>query len=416
MQKTKLESAENQKFTLYQIFLIALLAVLQFTVLLGFSIISPLGDIMMKDLDIDTAQFGLLISGYAFGAGFSGLLVASVADRYDRKTFLLFFYAGFLAGLFLCGIARSFPLLLVSRTVTGIFGGVISSISMSIVADTFPLNHRGRVMGYVQMAFTVSQIAGIPLGLLIANRWGWNANFLAITAIGIITGVVIKVKMKPLREHLKYIRESKNAWRHLLHLLTEKKYFAGYALITLTSVGGAMLMPFSAPFLINNVGVTQEQLPFLYMITGIAGVFIMIYTGKISDRFPKKNVFLAGTVVSIIMTVIFTNLTPVALWVVVVVNILLFIGINGRFVPSMALNTAVPKPEDRGGYMSLCSAMQQFSNGVGSLVAGLVIFQPVKSGPLYYFDAVGYIVCVVTVICVFLVYRVARQVSALEEA
>lgn len=389
-----------------------MLTILQFSVVLSFAVISPLGDMMMKDLDIDTAQFGLLISGYAFGACISGVFAASFADKYDRKSFLLFFYAGYLIGLFLCGFADSYYLLLVARTTTGIFGGVINSIALAIVADTFLLNQRGRVMGYIQMAFAVSQIIGIPVGLVIANQWGWNSTFIVIGIVSIFIGLFILFKMRPIKSHLNAPKKNNNPLQHMLSILTKRRYFAGFALITLVSLGGSMIMPFSASFLINNVHIGQSELPIFYLASGIASIFIMIYVGKLSDEYPKRLVFFFGAIMTIIMILIFTNLGPQPIWLVIIINILLLTGINGRLIPAMALNTAVPVLEDRGGYMSLCSAVQQFANGFGALLSGLIILQPTKTSPLENFNIVGLVVCVAAIICIFLIKQVAKQVGA----
>src|SRR5882672_4956001 len=104
-------------FTRYQKFVIAVLAFLQFTIILDFMIISPLGAMMMPTLHMSPQQFGLAVSSYAFSAGLSGLLAAGFADRFDRKRLLLFFYAGFLAGTLLCGLAGSYNLLLLARMI-----------------------------------------------------------------------------------------------------------------------------------------------------------------------------------------------------------------------------------------------------------------------------------------------------------
>lgn len=143
-------------FTAYQKFVIFILAITQFSVILDFMVMSPLGDILMKSLSLKPSQFGMAVSAYAFSAGFAGLLTAGFADRFDRKKLLLFFYIGFIAGTFFCGIAQSYPLLIAARIVTGLFGGVIGSISMAIITDLFDIDHRGRVMGFVQMAFGAS--------------------------------------------------------------------------------------------------------------------------------------------------------------------------------------------------------------------------------------------------------------------
>ncbi len=170
-------------FTRYQVFVIAILSFLQFTVVLDFMVLSPLGAILMPELAIKPAQFGMVVSAYAFSAGASGFLAAGFADRFDRKRLLLFFYAGFILGTTLCALADNYHDLLIARIITGIFGGVLSSISFAIITDIFKMEVRGRVMGFVQMSFASSQVLGIPVGLYLANKLGWHSPFFMIVAI-----------------------------------------------------------------------------------------------------------------------------------------------------------------------------------------------------------------------------------------
>src|SRR5262245_35295027 len=206
------EKALRLKFSRYQKFLVALLAFLQFSIVLDFMIISPLGAIIMPDLDISPQRFGEIVSAYAFSAGISGFLAAGFADRFDRKRFLLFFYGGFIAGTTLCALAPNYPLLLLARIVTGLFGGVIGSIVLAIATDLFPLRMRGRVMGVVQTAFSASQVLGIPTGLYIANHWNWHATFLAIVLVTIPVGLIITFYMKPVAGYLA-LKHSESPWR-----------------------------------------------------------------------------------------------------------------------------------------------------------------------------------------------------------
>src|SRR5436189_2345385 len=192
----------QNKFTSYQVLVILLLAFTQFTVVLDFMVMSPLGDILMKSMNLKTSQFGFAVSSYAFSAGISGLLTAGFADKFDRKKLLLFFYVGFIAGTLLCGLTTSYTMLIAARIITGIFGGVIGSISMAIVADLFQLEQRGRVMGFLQMGFGASQVLGIPVSLYLANQWGWQSPFFMIVALASIVWIVIVVKMQPINRHL----------------------------------------------------------------------------------------------------------------------------------------------------------------------------------------------------------------------
>ncbi|MDB5246427.1 MAG: transporter, partial [Segetibacter sp.] len=202
MQPVNLNKQAKTPFTGYQRFAIFLLAVTQFSVVLDFMIMAPLGDLLMKVLAMKPSQFGSAVSGYAFSAGIAGLLTAGFADRFDRKKLLLFFYIGFIAGTILCALANSYHTLLAARIITGLFGGVIGSISLAIVADLFDIHHRGRVMGFVQMGFGASQVLGIPIGLYLANHWGWRAPFWLVVGMGTLIAVLIVAKLKPVTAHL----------------------------------------------------------------------------------------------------------------------------------------------------------------------------------------------------------------------
>lgn len=395
------------KFTAYQKFMIVILAIMQFTVVLDFVIISPLGDALMKSLDMDTKRFGTVVSAYAFSAGIAGILAAGFADRFDRKKMLLFFYTGFLVGTLFCGFATNFWSLFIARIITGLFGGVMISIVLAIVTDLFELNQRGRVMGFVQMAFAASQIMGVPAGLYLANHFGWEYSFFMIVVLGLAIWFWIFIQMKPINAHL-FLQKKQNPIQHLFKTLANTKYQTGLLAIAFLSIGGFMIMPFSSAFLVNNILITEDELPLVFLFTGLSTIVIMPIIGKLSDRFNRFQVFLWGSVLTVIMALIYTHLTPVPLWQVVVVNMILFMGIMGRAIPANTLNTAVPELADRGAYMSITSSMQQFAGGIGALIAGYIVVQPDKSSPLQHFDTLGIVVSIVTLICLWFVFRVYR--------
>jgi predicted MFS family arabinose efflux permease len=396
-------------FTPYQKLLVALLAIVQFTVILDFMVMAPLGDLLMKTMHLKATQFASAVSVYAFSAGISGLLAAGFADKYDRKKLLLFFYCGFIIGTTLCATATSYHLLLFGRIITGLFAGVLGSVSMAIVTDLFSFEQRGRVMGFVQMAFAVSQVAGIPIGLYLANFSGWHAPFLMIVGLSIITALVILRFLRPVTLHLE-TRSRTNPLSHLQKTIGNKTYLLPFLTTALLSIGGFMMMPFSTPFIINNVGIAQSQLPLIYVITGIGSMIILPTIGKISDKAGKLPTFLSGTVVSMIMVVVFTHLTPVPLWELIVINTVMFAGIMSRMIPSSALMTAVPKQDDRGAFMSINSSLQQIAGGVASVIAGWVIFQD-PGGKLHHFDTLGYICIAVMVVCACFMYIISKRVA-----
>lgn len=388
-----------------------MLALLQFTVVLDFMILSPLGDLLLKTMNMSTAQFGSVVSAYGISAGISGFLAAGFADKFDRKKLLLFFYLGFIIGTIFCGLAANYHALLIARVITGVFGGVIGSISMAIVTDIFNLQQRGRVMGFIQMAFAGSQILGVPIGLVVANVWGWNATFFMVVGLASLIGVFVVIKLQPLTGHLN-TENKKHAMVHLWHTIRKKDYRIGFMATALLSLGGFLIMPFTSAFIVNNVHISQQQLPIIFLFTGISSMIIMPIIGKLSDRIDKLKLFTLGTIIAGVMVVIYTNLGPTPIWLVIVINMILFMGIMSRMVPATALNSAIPAAHDRGAYMSINSSLQQMSGGVAAIFAGLIVVQATKTAPIENFNVLGYIMVGIFIWCLYMVRRVSIIVKS----
>lgn len=409
---------DNQQpvaFTGYQKLIIFLLAITQFTVILDFMVMSPLGDILMKSLNLKPSAFGIAVSAYAFSAGISGLLTAGFADKFDRKKLLLFFYLGFITGTVFCGLAQSYAVLVAARIITGLFGGVIGSISMAIITDLFTLQQRGRVMGFVQMGFGASQVLGVPIGLYLANAWGWESPFWMVALLSISIAALIAIKMKPVVAHL-LIKTEKTAFKHLLHTVTKSNYRIGFAATALLSIGGFMMMPFGSAFAINNLGLTNGQLPILFMISGLSSLAIMPLVGKLSDKMSKFKIFTIATIWMMFMCVLYTNLGVTAFPLVILYNILMMMGVMSRMIPSSALTSAIPDMADRGAFMSINSSLQQIAGGVAAAVAGMIVTQQGKGAPLQHYNIVGYVIVVISIITILLMRRVDNLIKKKAES
>lgn len=403
-------SKSNQPtFTAYQKLVITVLALTQFTVVLDFMVMSPLGDKLMKAMALTTSQFGVAVFSYAFSAGISGFLTAGFADSFDRKKLLLFFYIGFIVGTLFCGMANTYPLLIAARVFTGLFGGVIGSISMAIVSDLFTLEQRGRVMGFMQMGFGASQVLGIPISLFIANVWGWQSPFFMIVGLALLIWFAILAKMKPITKHLDEKKE-KNALKHLINTISQRNYRIGFLTTALMSLGGFMIMPWGSVYAINNLKVTEEQLPILFMISGIATLLIMPVIGKLSDRIDKLKLFAIASIWMIVVVLIYANLVPVPFWIVVLLNVMMMMGVMARMVPCVALVSALPELHDRGAFMSVNSSLQQLAGGLAAAIGGMIVVQKDNFSPIEHYDTLAMVVSIFVLICLLMLRRVNKIV------
>jgi predicted MFS family arabinose efflux permease len=395
-------------FTRYERFVIALLGFLQFTIILDFMILSPLGAIVMPALSIGPKEFSRVVSAYAFAAGASGFLVAGLADRFDRKKFLLFFYAGFVAATAFCGLAPDYKTLLLARTLTGVFGGVIGSIVFAIVTDLFAFEVRGRVMGVIQTAFAGAQILGLPLGLYLSNHLGWHAPFWLVAGAAFAVGGVMLAFLKPIDGHLK-TRSERSPVAHLLKTVSTPRYVQGFAATALLATGGFMLMPFGSAFTVHNLGIPLEHLPTVYLATGVGSMVLSPLLGRLADRWGKFLLFCLGSALAVGTVLTYTRLGTTPILVVIGISIVMFGAISARMISSSALISALPAPPDRGSFMAVSASIQQISGGIAAAAAGMIVIQE-TSGSLGRYPWLGYVVSSSIALSVVLMYGVDRYV------
>jgi predicted MFS family arabinose efflux permease len=396
-------------FSRYQKQVVAIIAFLQFTIILDFMILSPLGAFLLRDMHLQTSQFGSVVSAYAFSAGISGLLTAGFADKFDRKKLLLFFYAGFVLGTFLCAIATSYKFLLIARVVTGLFGGVIGSIGFAIITDLFPMEVRGRVMGIVMTAFSAAQVLGLPVGLILANTFSWHAPFVLIGGVSLAVGFVIVSVLKPVDAHLK-IASTRNPLVHLGRTAVKGRYVQTFLATMLMTTGGFMLMPFGSAFSVHNLGLDlKTQVPIIYFVTGITSAVAGPLVGRLSDGIGKYKMFCVGTVLGMIIVGIYCNLGQTPLGWILPLNALLFVAITARMISASALTSGVPEPQDRGAFMSINQSGSQFAGGVAAQVAGLIVVQA-PDGKLLHYGVLGYVVMSAMFVTIVMLYPIHRMV------
>jgi predicted MFS family arabinose efflux permease len=266
-------------------------------------------------------------------------------------------------------------------------------------------------MGFVQMGFGVSQVLGIPIGLFIASKWGWNVPFFWIASMAGMIAITLYLKLKPVKDHLA-LRNEKSAFSHLWHTLSQKNYRIGFLSTSLLSVGGFMMMPFGSAFAVNNLKVTMDQLPLLFMITGVGTLIVMPFVGKLSDQVDKFKIFAFATLLAILIINIYAQFAETPFWVVVCTNVVMMMAIMSRFVPSSALTSAIPSPKDRGAFMSINSSLQQIAGGFGAMIAGLVIVQQNNYSPLEHYDTLAMIASSIMLLTIFLLFEVNKIVTS----
>ena len=362
------------------------LAAIQFTHVVDFMIMMPLGSQLMRQFHITPAQFSYLVASYALAAALAGFAGGFVLDRHDRKRALLVLYAGFGISTFACGFAPGYHSLMLARFAAGAFGGLAGSMVVAMVADVIPPERRGRAMSLVMGAFPVASVLGVPAGLLLAGHFGWHAAFYLLAVCAIANLVMASFALP----HLRTAVRDQHPWHQMRDIVTHGIHLRAFALGAALVMAGGCLIPFIAPTMVANMGISEQQLPWAYAVGGACTFFSMPIVGRMSDAMDRLKLLAWISVAAIVVVLVFTRLGPVSLPFACVMMALFMVTMSSRFTPAMTMVTNSVEARYRGGFMSVNAALQQGASGLANLVAGLFITEE-ASGRLAGFPALGYV-------------------------
>ncbi|WP_170157087.1 MFS transporter [Roseimicrobium gellanilyticum] len=387
--------------------LLLLLATVQFTHIMDFMVMMPLGPQLMRIFQIEPHQFSLLVASYTFSAAMAGLIGAFWVDRFDRKQALLFCYAGFILGTLACALAPTYHTLLAARVISGAFGGVSGAIVLTVVGDVVPLERRAGAMGIVMASFAFAAVAGVPVGLWLAAIWSWHAPFIIIVVVGCILWVTCLMIFPSLRGHLTeggHVRGQ--ALAGLRELVTNGNTVTAMFFMTLLVLGHFMIIPFLSPSLVSNVGLQEHELSWVYLVGGFASLCTSPVVGRMADKHGRLRMFVVTIAGALAPIYFITNQGATPLFWVLVLAALFFIFAGGRFVPGQAIITSAVPARLRGTFMSLNSSVRDMAAGLASLLGGHIVARDAITGKILHFPTLGWIAIGASLLSIFVASRV----------
>ncbi|BFG71774.1 MFS transporter [Sediminibacterium sp. KACHI17] len=379
--------------------LLILLASVNFTHILDFMVMMPLGNFLMPYFNISPGQFSVIVASYSISAAVSGFAAAFFVDGYDRKKVLLFGYIGFTIGTICCGIAPTYLLLLIARITAGLFGGLIGAQVLSIVADSFPYEKRGQAMGILFSAFSLASIVGVPSALYLAGWLGWHAPFLSIGGLGFIIILLLMRYLPSMSAHIH--GERIKPMIMLRNVLTSRVQLVALGLSGTLMLGHFLIIPFLNPYMEFNVGFTDTQRNMIYMVGGIATFITSPLIGKMADKYGKHNTFMFFALVSLIPIFLITNMPAIKYYYVLMVTGIWFVLSTGRGIPAQAIISNVVPAEQRGSFMSFNGSIQQLFSGLASLIAGMIVISK-PDHTIVHYSWVGYLSIIIVLASVFI--------------
>lgn len=400
------KTTNKDTMTKKQVGWMIVLAMVIFTNILESMILMPLASTIKSDLGMDEKQWGIAISSYLFSAFVSGIISIFLIDRFDRKRFLVVLYALFILGTFLCGVAQSYSFLVFARIFAGFFGGVISAVVLAMVGDLIEQQHRGKATGIVMAGFSSAAALGIPLGLFLGLNWTWHTPFIFIVGMSVITWVFLLFLLPKMTDHLVHAKEYKSY--EIFGRVARNGNQIRALIFTCTILFGQFaIIPYLADYVEHNVGFEKTELVWMYFFGGGLTFITNPFIGFLADKYGQLRTFLIIMLVSCVPILAITSMGENPMPLVLVATTSFFVFAGGRNIPGTALVLSTAAPHERGGFMSIRSAMQQFASGFAVLLGSAIIYQN-KSGIYFNFELVGYL-AVGTSIASYFLLRTIKQ-------
>jgi predicted MFS family arabinose efflux permease len=367
-------------------------------------IVMPLGPILMRDFGLGAHEFALLVASYSFTAAVSGVLAATFVDRFERKRLLLAMFALFTVATLACGLAPNYATLMLARGLAGAFGGLMGALVQTMVADSIPYERRATATGFVSTAFSISTVLGVPLSLFLANWLGWRAPFMAIAVLSLMA-ILVGLRVLPeLRQHLNQEQRA-HALSAMLAVLGEANHLRTLLLSALIIFSGFTVIPYITVYAVGNVGISQHDIPIIYLFGGGATLFTARYIGRLADAHGKVKVYRYVAAAAIVPLILVTHVGAVPLWGWVACTTAFFVLLSGRMVPAMAIISSAAEPKLRGTFMSLNGTVQSVAMGLATMLSGFIITVD-ADGRIVGYPLVGYIAIAASLLAIAFISRI----------
>lgn len=364
----------------------------------------------MPKWHLTTSAFSIIVSSYSLSAFVSSFIAIFFVDQFDRKKVLLFAYFGFLLGTVGCACAWGATSLIVFRTLTGVFGGVIGAQVLSIISDIIPYERRGQAMGMLMGGFALASVVGVPFSLFLANSFEWYYPFIVVVGVG-FTLFPFLVKFIPnVTDHLHNLLPLNERIKNFGHVFKDKTQLTALVFSFLMIIGHFIIIPLFNPFLVYNVGLAQKSTPLVYLFGGLSSLFTAQIIGKLADKYGKRQVFVIAAILSLFFSIIITNMPKLSALLVLIIFSCWFCTATGRTVPGQAMITQSVSAKTRGSFMSLNSCMQSLGTGLATLLSGWVTYSDEKF-VIHNYDYLGYISVFLLIVSILLAYQLDKSID-----
>lgn len=332
-------------------------------------IIAPILPQISDQIAVSESLLGMLITAYAVSVGVFALITGPISDRIGRRRILLVGNTILTIALILHWFVWDFTSLFGVRALAGVAGGILTGASLAYVGDYFPREQRGWANGWLITGMAAGQVVGIPVGTLMADRFGFRVPFLAfglLLAVALLLLYFYVPQPDVERADQLTLRSALNGYATLLQ---RRDVIAAVAIFVINFGGYSLYMTYLPTWIEITVGVGGSAIATMFFIGGLGNTLAGPPAGKLSDRIGRKTIIISASLVIAVVILATTSLID-NMWIAYG----LFFVVMGLFAARIAafqtLLTEMVDSDKRGSFLNLTVGIGQIGSGLGGGLAG----------------------------------------------
>lgn len=369
-----------------------------------FSVVMPLSPYFIKEMHISVTLIGLIAGIYMYAACVSSLLFSRIINHFTRKHFIFITLAGLIITSILTGFAWNTASLIVLRIIAGAFGGMLVSLAQTIIAENIPPERRGKAVGTMLSAITVSGCLLLPASTFLSTMIGWRAIFIIIGFGFLILAFYTNTISLP-------DKRNKNITIPIRHFFRQKYFYLGFAGIAISMGSNFILMPNLANYFVFNEGISMTSLSIFFLVGGLGGIFGSYLGGILADNMPIPRLLLWCTLL-LFFTIIFGLIHALLPFILFMILFSFASAVRRTLVSTQ--NSFIPNEQEKAAYMSLLNAFRNLGAASMASISG-VFLSTTPEGHIQGIHSLAYITLGMNVILLIIVYATHQWLQKRKE-
>lgn len=321
--------------------------------------------VIADDLNVSLSSAGQLITFFALTYAIAGPVLYALTSHIERKQLYLTTLLVFAAANILTFFSQSFAFIMIARLITAAATALIVILSVTIAARITEQAYQAKAIGFIYMGVSSALVFGVPLGVLVTEYLGWRVIFLAVSALALVSMLLIAWALEPMPGQVSSPLSTQ------LASLKKRKLLSAQLATVFMLAGHFSLYAYFTPYLQETMQLGTQWISIAYFAFGVAAMLGGLFGGILATKVGDKKAII-GVLVAFAASLLLLPLSSFSLWVFIPA-MMLWGGLSWALTPALQSYLIISSPEHAEVQQGFNSSAIQIGISLGSAIGGIVL-------------------------------------------